>query len=137
MPCTALLLRNDPMSRAQRLSRTLQTSQKNLKERAMRKLDLTRTLAKESDLPMRKAEEIVTKFFETIFQSLVRGDRIEIRGFGSFMVKGYPGYVGRNPKTGEQLVVKPKKLPFFRVANELREGVDSRLAPEPDADRVE
>ena len=103
----------------------------------MRKLGLTEALAKECDLPMRKAEKIETKFFETIFQSLVRGDRIEIRGFGSFMVKGYPGYVGRNPKTGEPLVVKPKKLPFFRVAKELREGVDSRLAPEPEADRVE
>lgn len=51
--------------------------------------------------------------------------RIEIRGFGSFVVKEYKAYTGRNPKTGETIQVKDKKLPFFKVGKELRERVDN------------
>ena len=57
-------------------------------------------------------------------KALVDGDRIEIRGFGSFMVKEYKGYTGRNPKTGEQISVTDKKLPFFKTGKELKEKVD-------------
>ncbi len=52
------------------------------------------------------------------------GDRIEIRGFGSFMVKEYRGYTGRNPKTGDRIAVDEKRLPFFKTGKELRERVD-------------
>ena len=55
---------------------------------------------------------------------LVSGGRIEIRGFGSFIVKEYKSYQGRNPKTGNKINVPPKKLPFFKVGKELRERVD-------------
>ncbi|MDQ1239394.1 MAG: integration host factor subunit beta [Thermodesulfobacteriota bacterium] len=90
----------------------------------MNKSDLIVALAKEADLPLRKAEEIVNLVFETMSRALLDGDRIEIRGFGSFMVKEYKGYTGRNPKTGEQISVTDKKLPFFKTGKELKEKVD-------------
>ena len=55
--------------------------------------------------------------------ALARGESIEIRGFGSFIVKHYESYTGRNPKTGEKITVQPKKLPFFKVGKDLREQV--------------
>jgi integration host factor subunit beta len=58
-------------------------------------------------------------------EDLIAGDRVEIRGLGSFKVKNYGAYTGRNPKTGEQVHVSAKKLPVFRVGKELRERVDS------------
>jgi integration host factor subunit beta len=85
----------------------------------MNKSDLTKTLCKELDFPLRKAEEIVDAIFETMSNALIDGDRIEIRGFGSFTVKEYKGYTGRNPKTGEEVAVKSKKLPFFKAGKEL------------------
>jgi integration host factor subunit beta len=90
----------------------------------MNKSDLILTLAKETDLPLRKSEEIVNLVFDTMCDALNDGDRIEIRGFGSFMVKDYQGYTGRNPKTGDKIVVDEKKLPFFKTGKELREKVD-------------
>jgi integration host factor subunit beta len=90
----------------------------------MNKSDLILVLAKESDLPLRKSEEIVNLVFDTMSGALVDGDRIEIRGFGSFMVKTYEGYTGRNPKTGDQISVNEKRLPFFKTGKELRENVD-------------
>jgi len=91
----------------------------------MNKSDLIVALAKEANLTQRKSEEIVNLVFETMFKALVSGDRIEIRGFGSFMVKRYKGYTGRNPKTGSKIEVKEKRLPFFKTGKELREKVDS------------
>jgi integration host factor subunit beta len=90
----------------------------------MNKSDLIVVLAKESDLPLRKSEEIVNLVFDTMSEALVDGNRIEIRGFGSFMVKEYEGYTGRNPKTGDQISVNEKRLPFFKTGKELRENVD-------------
>jgi integration host factor subunit beta len=58
-------------------------------------------------------------------KALVKGDRVEIRGFGSIFIKKYGSYRGRNPKTGESVVVKPKRLPFFRCGKELKERVDN------------
>ncbi len=57
--------------------------------------------------------------------ALAKGDRIEIRGFGTFRVKHYDGYTGHNPKTGEPIKVKAKKMPFFKCGNELKERVDA------------
>jgi integration host factor subunit beta len=70
------------------------------------------------------ARETVTLFFDAIKDSLKSGDRVEIRGFGSFSVKTYDGYTGRNPKTGEKVDVRPKKLPSFRPGRELKRIVD-------------
>jgi integration host factor subunit beta len=90
----------------------------------MNKSDLVKALAKEMNLPMRKAEEIVDMVFNTMAAALVAGDRIEVRGFGSFVVKEYKGYTGRNPKTGELITVRGKRLPFFKTGKELKEKVN-------------
>ena len=90
----------------------------------MNKSELVETLSIKNNLTYKKAEQIVNLIFDTMSQALIDNDRIEIRGFGSFMVKDYKAYMGRNPKTGEIIQVKEKKLPFFRVGKELRERVD-------------
>ncbi|MBC8461112.1 MAG: integration host factor subunit beta [Deltaproteobacteria bacterium] len=90
----------------------------------MNKSQLIEALAKEENLALKKAEEIVNTVFGEMEKALVRGERVEIRGLGSFKVKNYDGYEGRNPKTGEVIKVKPKKLPFFKVGKELKERVD-------------
>jgi integration host factor subunit beta len=73
---------------------------------------------------LKKAEEVVNTVFGGMEDALVKGDRVEIRGFGSFKIKRYKGYQGRNPKTGEVIHVSDKKLPFFKVGKELKERVD-------------
>ena len=73
----------------------------------------------------RDAEVIVNAVFDSMTEALARGERIEIRGFGSFVVKEYQAYQGRNPKTGEKISVPPKKLPFFKVGKELKERIDN------------
>ena len=90
----------------------------------MNKLDIIQLLSKDIDIPLRKADEIVNKVFETMSDALLSGDRIEIRGFGSFEVRKYDGYTGRNPKTGEEKAVLPKKLPFFKVGKDFKEKVN-------------
>ena len=90
----------------------------------MNKSQLIELLSKKEGITIKAAEEVVTIFIEAIEQGLVEGDRAEIRGFGSFKVKTYPGYTGRNPKSGEIIEVKTKKLPFFKVGKELKDRVD-------------
>ena len=90
----------------------------------MNKSELTKALTKEHDIPLRKAEEIVDKVFDTMAKALIGGDRIEIRGFGAFSVREYDGYTGRNPKTGDKIPVDGKRLPFFKCGRDLREKVD-------------
>ncbi len=90
----------------------------------MNKLDLMVALSKDSGLSVTKATEVVNVFFGGMTDALVKGDRVEIRGLGSFKVKRYRGYTGRNPKTGKKIKVKPKKLPFFKCGKELKERVD-------------
>jgi integration host factor subunit beta len=69
---------------------------------------------------------VVNVVFDSMSDSLAKGDRVEIRGFGSFKVKSYNSYQGRNPKTGEIIQVKEKKLPYFKVGKEMKERVDSK-----------
>ena len=90
----------------------------------MNKSDLVEALSEVEDLTKRKAEEVVNLVLSEMTNALVAGDRAEVRGFGSFKVKHYDGYTGRNPKTGEPTKVKPKKLPFFKCGKELKERVD-------------
>jgi integration host factor subunit beta len=89
----------------------------------MNKSELIEALAAKNGLSYKKAEEIINTIFDSMTQALIEGDRIEIRGFGSFVVNEYKSYTGRNPKTGESIEVKPKKLPFFKVGKELKERV--------------
>jgi len=70
------------------------------------------------------ARETVNLFFNSIKNAVKEGDRVEIRGFGSFSIKEYGEYVGRNPKTGDKVKVSPKKLPVFRPGRELRDMVN-------------
>ncbi|MBN1226053.1 MAG: integration host factor subunit beta [Deltaproteobacteria bacterium] len=90
----------------------------------MNKSQLITILAKTEDLTIRSAEDIVNTFFKEVEKSLLNDDRVEIRGLGSFKIKQYDGYDGRNPKTGKKITVKSKKLPFFKVGKELKERVD-------------
>lgn len=89
----------------------------------MNKSELIEALATKKGLSYKKAEEIINVIFDSMTNALLDGDRIEIRGFGSFVVKDYQAYTGRNPKTGESIAVKSKKLPFFKVGKELKEKV--------------
>lgn len=91
----------------------------------MNKSELIEKLALKCGIPLPQAEEIVSLVLRKMKETLVGGGRIEIRGFGSFVVKVYESYLGRNPKTGEKISVPPKKLPFFKVGKELKERVDS------------
>lgn len=97
----------------------------------MTKSDLIETLSQKANLPKKQAEMIVDLVFNSMTQALKDGDRIEIRGFGSFKVKNYKPYQGRNPKTGEKVSVQAKKLPFFKVGKELKELVDSNKDQHP------
>lgn len=90
----------------------------------MNKSQLIETVAKEENLASKKAEEVVNTVFREMQKALINGERVEIRGLGSFKVKQYEGYQGRNPKTGEIIEVAPKKLPFFKVGKELKERAD-------------
>lgn len=89
----------------------------------MNKSELIEVLAERKGLSYKKAEEVVNTIFEAMSNAMLNEDRIEIRGFGSFMVNHYKSYTGRNPKTGESIKVKPKRLPFFKVGKELKERV--------------
>lgn len=90
----------------------------------MNKSELIKTLAEEANLAMEDATLVVNTFVDAMKDALIAGDRIEIRGFGSFKVKEYSGYAGRNPKTGESVSVIPKRLPFFRAGKELKEYIN-------------
>jgi len=90
----------------------------------MNKLVLTETLKTEAGLTKYQATVVMNLFFDEMSNALAKGDRVEIRGLCSFYVKKYKTYTGRNPKTGEQIKTKPKKLPFFKCGKELKERVD-------------
>jgi integration host factor subunit beta len=92
-------------------------------EEIMNKSELIEVLSEKKGISYKKSEEIVNTVFDAMSQAMLSGDRIEIRGFGSFVVNEYSSYTGRNPKTGESIAVKPKKLPFFKVGKELKERV--------------
>lgn len=90
----------------------------------MNKSELIEALAEETKIPLRDASTIANTILDAMSDALAVGDSIEIRGFGSFVVKEYDSYFGRNPKTGEKIKVSPKKLPFFKVGKELKELVN-------------
>src|SRR5262252_1718438 len=90
----------------------------------MTKSDLIDVLCETQKLPKGRAELLVHVIFDALEAALKRGERIEIRGFGSFELRAYRGYEGRNPRTGSAVAVKPKRLPFFKVGKELKERVN-------------
>jgi len=91
----------------------------------MTRSDLLEKLTELRSINYSVAESIVLEIFGCMTDTLIAGNRIEIRGFGSFEIREYDGYTARNPKTGEQIEVKPKKLPFFKTGKDLKERIDS------------
>lgn len=90
----------------------------------MTKADLINLISEKSGITRVKAETVVNTIFDSMVEALMRDDRIEIRGFGSFENRRYGSYKGRNPRTGEVINVKKKKVPFFKVGKELKEDVN-------------
>jgi len=90
----------------------------------MTRSELIERLALEKNLSYVVAEKIILTIFDSMAETLVAGGRIEIRGFGSFDIKEFDGYTGRNPKTGELIEVKPKKLIYFKVGKDLKAMVN-------------
>ena len=100
----------------------------------MTKSDLIEKLCQLQKLPKGRAELLVNCIFQCMEDSLKRGERIEIRGFGSFTVRQYKSYEGRNPRTGDAVHVAPKRLPFFKVGKELRARVNAGISAPGAAD---
>jgi integration host factor subunit beta len=87
----------------------------------------------QAHLRPRDVEALVGAVFTTLSEALARGERIEIRGFGSFIVKRRNAREGLNPKTGEAVAVAAKRVPFFKAGKELKLRVDGKAAPDPAA----
>ena len=90
----------------------------------MNKLELISALKNEANISKSEAARVVQIFFDNMADAMARGERVEIRGLCSFFVKEYKSYTGRNPKTGDKVIIKPKRLPFFKSGKELKERVD-------------
>jgi integration host factor subunit beta len=90
----------------------------------MNKLELISALKDQAEISKTEAAKIVQIFFDSMADAMAQGSRVEIRGLCSFYVKNYKSYVGRNPKTGEIVTIRPKKLPFFKSGKELKDRVD-------------
>lgn len=90
----------------------------------MTKADLINIVADKTKMQHKQAEMVVNLVFDMMTDALKKDDRVEIRGFGSFVNRSYGSYQGRNPKTGEVVQVPPKRVPFFKVGKELKEMVD-------------
>lgn len=90
----------------------------------MTKSELIESIATRANLTKDKAALVVNTIFDGMVEAMSRGERIEIRNFGNFVVKNYKAYTGRNPKTGELVEVPAKRMPFFKVGLELKRRVD-------------
>jgi integration host factor subunit beta len=91
----------------------------------MTKADLIAVIAEKLKFPWARAELLIDQIFDSMIDALKRGEGIEIRGFGSFTIREYKSYEGRNPRTGATVHVRPKRLAFFKVGKELRERVNA------------
>jgi integration host factor subunit beta len=92
----------------------------------MKKSDLIAQLSEKEQLSGKEAFDIVNWVFDGFKDALRKGGRVEIRGFGSFTVRDYSPYLGKNPKTGQRVQVGSKKLPYFKVGKEMKERVNGR-----------
>jgi integration host factor subunit beta len=111
--------------RAQKGNRSL----KGAKERLMTKADLIEEVSRLAELTRKDSEVIVDTIFDSVVRSLRVGDKIEIRGFGSFRTRQRKPRVGRNPKTGDRVEVPAKKIPFFKPSKELKDLVNNSPTP--------
>jgi integration host factor subunit beta len=112
----------------------------------MTKADLVERVAKEADMTKKDAEQLVEIIFDSITGTLNKGEKIELRGFGSFRVRERGARRGRNPKTGDPVSIPAKRVPYFKPGKELKElindedskslhSADSSLAAAPDSNR--
>ncbi|MCZ6872826.1 MAG: integration host factor subunit beta [bacterium] len=92
----------------------------------MTKAELVERVAEQIDLTKKQTETIVNILLDSITEALSHGDKVELRGFGSFRIRGRNPRDGRNPKTGDAVHIPAKKVPFFKAGKELREMVDNR-----------
>jgi integration host factor subunit beta len=95
----------------------------------MTKADLIEEVSRVVEVTRKESEVIVETIFESLVKSLRDGDKVEIRGFGSFRTRERRGRTGRNPKSGEKVSVPPKTIPFFKPSKELREIINGSLSP--------
>jgi integration host factor subunit beta len=100
----------------------------------MTKSELIDAVAERTQITKSRAEQVVNCVFDAMTASLERGEGIEIRGFGSFTVREYKAYNGRNPRTGRPVPVPEKRLPFFKVGKELKELVNQGTGPVDESD---
>jgi len=98
------------------------------KQPTLTKADLIEEVLKVTELPRKESETIVETIFDSIIEAIQKGEKIEIRGFGSFRTRQRRGRVGRNPKTGEKVEVPAKRIPFFKPSKELKDFVNSAEA---------
>ncbi|MEE9196950.1 MAG: integration host factor subunit beta [bacterium] len=91
----------------------------------MTKAELVEKVAERIDLTKKQTEVIVNTVFQSITEALADGDKVELRGFGSFRVRHRDSREGRNPKTGATVFIPAKKVPFFKAGKELRDMIDS------------
>lgn len=89
----------------------------------MTKSDLIEKISDRTNLPKKRAEDIVNAFFDSMTDALLEDERIEVRGFGSFSIREYDARTGRNPRTGQKVEVDEKKSVHFKVGKDLRERV--------------
>src|SRR4030088_2120370 len=95
------------------------------KQSTLTKADLIEEVLRITELPRKESETIVETIFDSIIESLQKGQKIEIRGFGSFRTRERRGRIGRNPKTGAKVDVPAKKIPFFKPSKELKDFVNN------------
>jgi len=91
----------------------------------MNKSDLIEALAAKENLREKQATDIINLILNGFMETLKKGERIDIRGFGGFTVRQHEAHIGKNPKTGKDVDVRPKKLPHFKVGKELKGLVDT------------
>ena len=89
----------------------------------MNKMDIINKLATDINVNQKIAKIAVDTIIDSIKKAIINNERVEIRGFGSFTLREYKAYRGRNPKSGETVQVEPKRLPYFKVGKELKEMV--------------
>jgi integration host factor subunit beta len=90
---------------------------------SMNKMDIINKLATDINVNQKIAKIAVDTIIDSIKKAIINNERVEIRGFGSFTLREYKAYRGRNPKSGETVQVEPKRLPYFKVGKELKEMV--------------
>lgn len=95
----------------------------------MTKADLIEEVSRVVELTRKESEVIVETIFDSVVDSLKTGDKVEIRGFGSFRTRERKGRIGRNPKSGDRVEVPPKTIPFFKPSKELRDVVNGGPPP--------